>query len=80
MYEPTNQEWKEWESYFAAQDLGELEDVREYVDTHCMQNCFDIPNGSDFLSTAMLTLGSYLDEPENAREVFNAYRSENNRK
>lgn len=62
-----------WDRYFSEQDLGDLEDVREFVGMHCAQNADDSP-GQNWLEVAIATLGGYLDERDVAHEVFNYYR------
>lgn len=74
-HDPTDAEFAEWDRYFESQDLGELEDVRDYVGMHVMQNCFDIPKDTDFLTVARMTLEGYIEDVEFSRDIFNGYRS-----
>lgn len=78
-YQPTDAEIAEWDRYFAAQDLGELEDVRDYVGMHVMQNCYVIPKEQTFMEVARNTLELYIEDVEFSRDIFNAYRSIHNK-
>jgi hypothetical protein len=53
--------------WFAAADLGALEDVREYVEAHAIQNC-----DGDF-EVAKATVELYVNDPDLAA-VFDDYR------
>ena len=64
----TEHEFKTW---FTAQNLGPLEDVREYVEAHARENA---SNCDDVWTVARETVMFYLDDP-NAASVFDAYRN-----
>ena len=61
-------EWKEW---FNSCDLQHLEDVREYVEAHALDNGADC--GGDIFNVAKETVLSYINDAESA-EVFEYYR------
>ena len=68
-YEPGISEDAEFDfnKWFKEIDLGNLEDVREYVLAHAVQN------GEGNWETAKTTVLLYLDDPEMA-DVFDYYR------
>ena len=70
MAQLTNQEWRDWNLWFAAKQLGDLEDVREFVEMAALENASDT---DDILSTAKYTVDLYLDDKEMAKE-FDFYR------
>jgi len=58
-------------AWFKAQDLGPLEDVREFVELHAVQNMVGVTE--DPWMVAKCTVEMYLDDTSSA-EVFDAYR------
>ncbi len=59
----------EFNIWFAAKDLGHLEDVREFVEVHALQN----GAGEDYWGSVKATVEMYLDDPELAA-AFCDYR------
>lgn len=56
----TNQEEREFQEWFAAKDLGELEDVRYFVELQSRQNACDV-EASEELKVVKSTVEYYLD-------------------
>lgn len=65
---------EEFDAWFAAKDLGPLEDVREYVHGHATENASDVEL-SELATVAKATVEQYLDDPA-AAEVFDYYRTQ----
>jgi hypothetical protein len=62
-----------WCAWFDEQPLGPLEDVRNYVEMHVIDNCADVP-ANEQLNCAKGTVKYYLDCKDEAKEVFDYYR------
>jgi len=58
----------EFETWFAATDLGDLEDVRAYVELHALDNA------AGNYDTAKATVEIYMDDPDSAA-IFKGYRA-----
>ena len=67
----TNQEHKLFQEWFTALNLLDLEDVRDYVLMHTMQNISDV-EPTEQLSAAKQTVLFYMDGNQ---EVFETYRT-----
>ena len=63
----------EFKVWFAAKDLGPLEDVRDMVELHALQNGRKDQFGPDFWESVKFTVEMYLDDPDLAG-VFEGYR------
>ena len=74
----TDQEYREFRDWFRALDLAELEDVRDYVEMHSIQNVEDVP-AAEKLQAAKNTVLDYLDDKDNSEEVFSSYRNKHNK-
>ncbi len=61
----------DFETWFAAKNLGPLEDVREFVEIHAIQNGRSL--SGDRWESARFTVEMYLDDPDLA-SVFEGYR------
>ena len=71
--------WTEWHEWFNSVDLGDLEDVRQFVEAHALDNISDVsqedlPDGVSVTDIAISTVKLYMDDPDCA-SVFDYYRS-----
>ena len=62
----------EFETWFAATDLGPLETEREYVEMHALSNGFD---ADDIFACAKATVEMYLDDLDASVATFIGYRN-----
>ena len=65
--------WNEFHSWAKAQDAGILEDVKQYLIAHSLDNCVDVPD-SEWIGCAKTTFSDYCDQPEESSRYFDVYR------
>ena len=67
----SNENITEFYTWFDGFYLDHLEDVRDYVAMHALDNA---AGSEDVVTAARATVRSYVDDKDNADEVFAAYR------